>query len=165
MLAAALLPVLERHLERDLDRGRAGVRVEDPVQPRRGDLDQARAPARRRRGWERPSIVEWATRSSCSRTRRVDRRVAVAVDVAPERGDAVEVAAPLGVDQLGALGALDHQRLLRHPVALLRERVPEVIVIELGSFLHSPLANIRSTPDGLRLRIGIGITIRRAVPV
>ena len=36
--------------------------------------------------------------------RRVDPRVAVAVDVAPQRGDAVDVAAAVGVDQVGALG-------------------------------------------------------------
>ena len=37
--------------------------------------------------------------------RGVDRRVAVAVHVAPQRRDAVDVAAPLAVDQLAALGA------------------------------------------------------------
>ncbi len=42
VLAAAMLPVLERHLERDLNRRRPGVRVEDPAQPRRGDLHEAR---------------------------------------------------------------------------------------------------------------------------
>ena len=47
----------------------------------------------------------------------VDRRVAVAVDVAPQRRDAVDVAPALGVDQVGALGPLDHQRLLAPPVA------------------------------------------------
>ena len=76
-------------------------------------------------------MVEWATRSSCSRTARVDRRVAMAVDVAPERRDAVEVAAALGVDQVGALAALDHQRLFLAPALLLGERVPDVVAIEL----------------------------------
>ena len=73
--------------------------------------------------------------------RRVDRRVAMAVDVAPQRGDAVEVAAALGVDQLGP-SADSIMTVLGHPVALLGERMPEVIVIEPGSFLHSPVANI-----------------------
>ena len=50
VLAAALGLVLEGHLQRDLDRGRAGVRVEDAGEAGRGDLDQARRPARRRRG-------------------------------------------------------------------------------------------------------------------
>jgi hypothetical protein len=37
---AAQLPVLERHLERDLDRGRAVVAVEDARQSRRRDRDE-----------------------------------------------------------------------------------------------------------------------------
>jgi hypothetical protein len=74
--------------------------------------------------------------------RLIDCRVTVAVHVAPQRRDAVQIAPPVGVNQLATLGRLDHQRLLRHPVALLRERVPEVIVIEPGSLLHSPVANI-----------------------
>ena len=68
--------------------------------------------------------------------RLVDQRVAVAVDVAPQRGDAVDVAPPVGVDQVGALAALDHQRLLLGPVALLRERVPDVALIEVGDFVR-----------------------------
>ena len=62
----------------------------------------------------------------------VDARVAVAVDVAPERGDAVDVAAAVGVDQVGALGALDDQRLLLAPGALLGERMPEVGAVRGG---------------------------------
>ena len=42
VLAAALVLVLEGHLQRDLGRGRAGVRVEDAGEAGRGDLDQAR---------------------------------------------------------------------------------------------------------------------------
>ena len=67
-LALALVPVLKRHLERDLDRGRPGLGVEDALEPGRRDLDQARRRAPRRPGWVSPSMVEWATRSSCSRT-------------------------------------------------------------------------------------------------
>ena len=63
--------------------------------------------------------------------RPVDPLVAMAVDVAPERGDAVEVAPSLGVDQVAALAALDHQRLFLAPALLLGERVPEVVAIEL----------------------------------
>ena len=49
VLAAALLLVLEGHLQRDLGRGRARVRVEDAREAGRRDLDQAARPARRRR--------------------------------------------------------------------------------------------------------------------
>jgi hypothetical protein len=86
--------------------------------------------------------VECATRSSWS-YRLVDRRVAMAVNVAPERGDTVQIAAAVGVDQLCPLGGLDHQRLLFHPATLLRQGMPEVIVIEPGSFMHSPGQHMR----------------------
>ena len=63
--------------------------------------------------------------------RGVDHRVAVAVDVAPEGGGAVEVALPVDVEEVGALAALDHQRLFLAPALLLGEGVPDVIPIEL----------------------------------
>jgi hypothetical protein len=64
--------------------------------------------------------------------RLVDQRVAVPVHVAPQRRDAVDVATAVGVDQVGALGAGDHQGSLGAPVALLGERVPEVAMVELA---------------------------------
>ena len=130
MLAAALLLELERHLQRDLGRGRARVGVEDPAQPGRRDLDQPRRQLRR------PGVGEAEHR----RVRHpvelvadgpVDLRVAMAVDVAPERGDAVDVVAAVGVDQLPALGPLDRERLFLAPTLLLGERMPEVVAIEL----------------------------------
>ena len=129
VLAAALLLELERHLQRDLGRGRARVRVEDPAQPGRGDLDQ---PRRQLGG---PGVGEPEHRRvrhpvELVADRLVDLRVAMAVDVAPERGDAVDVMAAVGVDQLPALGPLDRQRLFLAPALLLGERMPEVVAIE-----------------------------------
>ena len=72
-----------------------------------------------------------ATRSSCARTARVDRRVRVAVDVAPQRRDAVEVGVAVGVVERAALGALDDQRVLLGPALLLRERVPEHPLVDV----------------------------------
>ena len=43
--------------------------------------------------------------------RLVDERVTMAVDVAPQGRDAVDVAPAVGVHEVGALGRLDHQRL------------------------------------------------------
>ena len=109
VLAASVLPVLERHLERDLDGRGPGVRVEDAVEPGGGDLDEPGGelggpgvgePQHRRVG----DAVELLA------DRGVDLRVPVPVNVAPEGGDAVEIAAPLDVDQLGPLRRLDHQR-------------------------------------------------------
>ena len=129
--AALLLPVLERHLQRDLDGGGAAVRVEDARQARRRQLHQAAGEldGRRVREAEHRAVrhgVELLAHGG------VDARVAVAVDVAPQRRDAVDVAAAVGVDQVGALGALDDQRLLALPAPLLRERVPEVAAVVRG---------------------------------
>ena len=57
--------------------------------------------------------------------RLVDRRLAVAVHGDPQRGDPVEVAPPVGVDEVHALAALDHQRVVAGPQRVLGERVPD----------------------------------------
>jgi hypothetical protein len=56
--------------------------------------------------------------------RLIDRRVAVAVDVAPQRRDAVDVGIAVGVVEIGSLGSIDDERRgLVAPAALLGERV------------------------------------------
>jgi hypothetical protein len=74
----------------------------------------------------------------------VDARVAVAVHVAPERGDTVGVAPALHVDQVGALGAVDDQRVLLDPALLLREGMPEMSAIG-GDEIHT--ATVSTAPD------------------
>ena len=70
--------------------------------------------------------------------RLVDPRMAMAVHVAPQRRDAVDVAAAVGVDQVGALAALDDQRVLLLPALLLRERMPEVTAVVGGEAHWEP---------------------------
>jgi hypothetical protein len=84
VLSAAVPPVLERHLQRDLHRGRARVRVEDPVQPRRGDPDK---PPRELGGAAVGEPQHRRVRDVVEllADRLVDRGVAMAVDVAPQR--------------------------------------------------------------------------------
>ncbi len=62
----------------------------------------------------------------------------MAVDVAPERRDAVDVAPALGVDQVSALAGLDRESVGLTPALLLGEGMPEVPVIELGRGLRHP---------------------------
>jgi hypothetical protein len=76
--------------------------------------------------------------------RGVDARVAVPVDVAPERRDAVDVAVAVDVDQVRALGPIDDQQVLVHPALLLRERVPEMCAIG-GGEIHA--ATVAPRPD------------------
>ena len=135
VLAAALLPVLERHLQRDLGGRRARVGVEDAVQSGRRQINQPRGqlggtPVRQSEHRRVCDPLELVVHGL------VDQRVAVPMDVAPQRGDAVDVAIPLGVDEVGALGPLDHQWLLSTPVELLCERVPEVTVVEVANLRH-----------------------------
>ena len=65
---AAELVVLERHLERDLHRGRAGVGEEDAGEARRAGARTSSSAHSIDAVEARPSRVEWATRSSCART-------------------------------------------------------------------------------------------------
>jgi hypothetical protein len=64
--------------------------------------------------------------------RGVDPRMSVPVHVAPQRRDAIDVAVAIDVDQVGALATFDDQRVLAHPAALLRERMPEVGAVRGG---------------------------------
>jgi penicillin-binding protein 1A len=126
---AAQAPILERQLERDLDRRRAGVRVEDAREPRGCDRREPGRDEDRRRAHETEQrrvrdAIELGPDGG------VDRGVAMAVDVAPERRDAVEIAPALAVDQVVALRCRDHQRIGREPLLHLRERVPEMGVIQ-----------------------------------
>jgi hypothetical protein len=80
---AAQLPVLVGHLDRDLGRGRAVVGVEHPLQPGRSDRDEPR------RQLGRAGVREAEHRRvrdavELGLHRRVDRRVSVPVDGAPE---------------------------------------------------------------------------------
>ena len=60
-------------------------------------------------------------------------RVAMAVDVAPQRRHAVEVGVAVGVEQRAAVRALDEQHLLvLRPPLLLGERVPQDAAVGLG---------------------------------
>lgn len=131
MLAASLSPVLEGHLQGDLGRGGAGVRVEDAAQPRRRDLDE---PLGQLRGGSvrQPEHGRVGDAIELLPDRGVDRRMPVTVHVAPQRRGAVDVAVAVDVDEVGALGPLDDDRVLLDPATLLREWVPEVLVVELG---------------------------------
>jgi hypothetical protein len=129
VLPPALLLVLEGHLQRDLDRGRARLRVEDAAQALRGEVDEAIGQL------DRPRVREaehGRVRNllQLGPHRRVDPCVPVPVHVAPQRRYAVQVTPSLDVDQVGALAPLDDQRLFLDPRPLLRERVPDPIPVQ-----------------------------------
>src|SRR5690349_14216981 len=121
----ALPPILKRHLERDLDRGGAVVGKEDVIQAAGRDFDQSAGELDRRRMGhtkkrDMSDLVELLANG------RVDLRMSMAMHVAPQAADAVDISTPLHVDQRAALGPLDEQRLV---LGHLRERVPDVVAI------------------------------------
>jgi hypothetical protein len=127
---AALLVVLEGHLQRDLGGGRPGVRVEDPLQPLGGDLDQplrqfGRAGVGQSQHRRVGDLVELGLGGG------VEDGVVMAVDVAPQRGGAVEVPVAIDVVEVDPLAALDHQRRLLAPSLLLGEGVPDELLVEV----------------------------------
>jgi hypothetical protein len=83
VLPAALLPVLKRHLEGDLRRGRARVAVEDAAEARRRELDQAGRELGGR-GMGEPEHGRVGDPIELLANRRVDQRMTVAVHVAPQ---------------------------------------------------------------------------------
>lgn len=72
----------------------------------------------------------------------IDLGDAVAVDVAPEAGDAVDVAVFLGVDEVDAFGVVDDEGRGLAPLAHGGEGVPEVVVVELGESLGQGMIRV-----------------------
>src|SRR3954468_17633763 len=144
---APQLPVLEGDLQRHFDRGGARVRIEDLVQDRlslelgsppdelRGELDG------RRRGEAEERRVRDVFELELHRG--VDLRLAVPVDVHPQRRDGVEVLAPPGVEEPRAARVGDDDGLVARerlePGLHLRERTPDVGAVERGEPLVSLL--------------------------
>ncbi len=95
---ALLRPPLERHLQRHLDGGGAAVGVEHARETGRGDRDEPFGELDRRlvREAEHRRVGDAI---ELTPDRLIERRVAMSVDVAPQRGDAVDIRVALGVEQ------------------------------------------------------------------
>ena len=107
---AAVRPVLERDLQRLLDRAR---RRRDAKRKCGSSTGTTRASASASSTTTRlplPSIVEWAHPVELVAERVVELGDAVAERGDPQRRDGVEVAAAVDVDELVALGPLDDDR-------------------------------------------------------
>ena len=63
--------------------------------------------------------------------RVVEFLLAVTVHVAPQRGNPVEIFSSMHVDQVIAVAAADDAGLFAHPFLHLRERMPEIRVVQL----------------------------------
>ena len=90
---AALVPVLEGHLQRDLARRSSRCRSRRRGSARRGaSVDEPLGQLDRAGGWREAEHRRVGDPVELVAHRGVDARVAVAVDVAPQRRDAVDVA-------------------------------------------------------------------------
>ena len=125
---AAQLEVLVGHLEGDLGGGGAGVGEEDAGEAGRRDADELLG-ALDGGGGGQPQHRGVGDATELGHDGRVDLRDAVAVHVAPERRDAVEIAAPQRVDEVDSVAGVDDHRILAEPVLHLREGMPEVAVV------------------------------------
>ena len=122
------LPVLHRQLERHLHGGGAAVRVEHAGKPLRhqgvepgGQLD-ARHVGEPQEGGVGDAV-------GLVLEGLVQLRAAVAEQVAPQRGDSVEVAVAVDVDEVAALALGDDAGVFAHPLLHLGEGVPQVRVV------------------------------------
>src|SRR5690606_30218845 len=129
--AAGELPVLEGELEGDLHRGGAVVGVEDALEAGRGELGQ---PGGELGGGGVGQAEQGGVGEAVELVADglVDLGAVVAVDGDPEGGDAVEVAAALGVDEVVAVAALDDEGGGIEPVAHGGEGMPEEALVEVN---------------------------------
>ena len=115
-------PVAERHLERDLDAGRARVRKEDAGERGGGDADQFGGEAFG--GLVRPAREdELVELFGLGPDRSHDLRVRMAVRRHPPARDRVDPAVAVAVIEARALGAVDQRNRLAE--AVLGEGVPD----------------------------------------
>ena len=127
---AAVVPVLERDLERLLDRRRAVARVEEVR-----IVDGHDAGQRLRQLDHDPVAVAEHRRVRAERELAHDRVVELGHVVAerrdPQRRDRVEVALPVDVDELAALGPVDDDRAVVGERRHLGEAVPHHLRVAL----------------------------------
>ncbi len=134
---AAVVPVLERDLERLLDRRRAVARVEEVRV-----VDGHDARQRLRELDHDPVAVAEHRRVRAQRELADDRVVELGHVMAergdPQRRDRVEVALAVDVDQLVALGAVDDDRVVVGERRHLREAVPYDLRVAFAPTRRAP---------------------------
>ena len=70
------------------------------------------------------------------------------MDIRPERGNSIQIPIAFGVEEIDSLTTLDHELRRIHPVAHLREGVPEVRFVE--SFVVDAVAFHRLAKEQFR---------------
>src|SRR6185437_6414138 len=125
---ASLLPVLNGHLQCNLDCGRAVVRIEDARKSLRRDPDQLAGQLNGRRIGEAEkrrmgNLVELLF--ECT----VQNRMPMSMEINPDGGGAIEIFFSLRINKVGTFAALDNQQLLLFPFLHLGKRMPEIATV------------------------------------
>src|SRR5262249_6287641 len=143
------------HLDRDLDRGRAVVRVEHMGQTRRCACDQiARECGRRlvRNARERAMSERFALLTKHAKK----ARVAMPEGGDPPRRVAVEILATVSVVELRALRTRDDDGVFFFPLVDWRVGMPDVRLVEADDFGASETHFFFGAPASLSLPAGAG---------
>ena len=123
-----LPPVLKRHFQGDLDRRGAVVGKENTVEAGGRAFDEPpRQSGRRHVADAEQCAVGNAVKLPPDG--RVELGHTMAVEVAPQRRDAVNIAPAVEVDQVAAFGAVDQERRFLGVSLHRREGVPDVLAV------------------------------------
>ena len=126
---ALVSPVLERHLEGNLDGRGPVVRKEDTGQVRGRELDQL--PGQLRRGdvgqSKQAAVIEPVQLAANGPH---DVGMGMAMDVGPKRRDSVQILPSPGVVQVDSPAAFDYQLRGFHPLLHLSEGMPQVALVQ-----------------------------------
>ena len=68
--------------------------------------------------------------------RTVERRMAMAVEVDPDGGGAIQILLSFRIDQVGPFPSLDNERLLLFPFLHLSEGMPEVSMVPIDQLFR-----------------------------
>ena len=76
----------------------------------------------------------------------VNFRHTVAVDVAPQAADAVEIPVAIGVNQMHSLGCGNDQRVVGVPQLVVREWMPDVLPVEIAELVRGHSFSVARLP-------------------
>ena len=136
-----LPPILKGHLQRDLHGRGPVVAEEDVPQARRGQIDQPLGQQDGRRV-RRAEVRDVGHAVELRADGRVDPRMPMTVDVAPQAADRVEIAAAVDIEDVAAFAALQDQRLV---LGHLREGVPDERAVPVAELVGRERVHSRVT--------------------
>ena len=125
-------PILRGQLERHLCRRRPAVAVKNFRQPASERVSSTDPPDSVAGSLAKPSIVVCATLPQLCDDGRINLRHTMAVHVAPQTADTIEITLAVAVDQMHSLGSDNHKRIAFRPQTFIGVNgMPDVLAIEV----------------------------------